>query len=79
MLLSNKYKNLSVKQIIEHPDFLYARFKSYGHIKGYQIYFKHDDSPTGVEQVRGISVEDWEKFGKSKDSLSPTELKQSAI
>lgn len=49
---------------IKHPNFAYARFKSYGGLSYYNIYWKDSDSPTGVGAVDGCTPEEWEELSK---------------
>ena len=63
----------TVKDAFSHPAFAYARYIPAGQYcpAGYRIYFKCDDSPTGVYGKGGCSVEEFNKYGKH--DLSPTE------
>jgi len=79
-IMSNEHKTLGftperIKRVVEllnHPKFLYTRWKEYG----IQVYIKDEDSPTGVILAGGIPLEleflikRFQKFGAP---LSPTE------
>jgi len=72
-----KRQGLTTEQILTHPDFAYARFKTGGLGDYYHLYLKDIHSPTGVSQAGGCSVEEWERLSKATGNehnyLSPTE------
>lgn len=76
------YQSLSTHEKIAHSNFAYARFQSSGLGNYYNIYWKSDLSPTGVELVGGCDEQEWESIskatGNSHNYYSPTENRMSA-
>lgn len=69
--------SLTTLEKIEHPNFAYARYKVYSNGPCYVIYWKDQDSPTGVCSVDGCSSNEWEEFSKLANKqnqyLAPSE------
>ena len=78
----DSYKNLSPAEKIAHPNFKYSRFQNSGLGNYYNIYWKNNQSPTGVELVGGCDEKEWETIsketGNQNNYLSPTENKMTA-
>jgi hypothetical protein len=76
------YNTLTPAGKIAHPNFAYARFNPSELGNYYNIYWRSEQSPTGVELVGGCSVPEWEEAskasGNSHNYLSPTEGKRTA-
>ena len=70
----NYFKQRTAKELLAHPLFLYARKHTYSFLEpGYKVYWKRDSSPTGVWGVGGVTDAEFEKYGDSRNSVSPTE------
>lgn len=66
-------KNLTIDQILTHPDFAYARYKG----KYYSLYLKDRYSPSSVSLAGSCTIEQWEQLSKlykvTNYYLSPSE------
>lgn len=77
-----QHENLSVYEKITHKNFAYARFQNSSYGNYYNIYWKSQPSPTGVELVGGCTESEWETIskqtGNTHNYYSPTENKMTA-
>ena len=71
------HSNLTVAEKIAHANFAYSRFQKSEFGNYYNIYWKSELSPTGIELVGGCTEREWEdaskESGNSHNYLSPTE------
>jgi len=76
------HSSLTTAEKIGHLNFAYSRFQSSSYGNFYNIYWRSELSPTGVELVGGCSETEWEviskETGNSHNYYSPTENKMSA-
>jgi len=76
------HQSLSLSEKMAHANFAYARFQPSTLGNYYNLYWKSQQSPTGVELIGGCSESDWEAIGKatgnSHNYYSPTENRMSA-
>lgn len=71
------HASLSTEGKIAHPNFAYTRFQNSSLGNYYNIYWRSELSPTGVELVGGCNETEWEVISKETNNTnnyySPTE------
>ena len=76
------HQSLSTAEKIAHSNFAYARFQKNSGGNYYNIYWRSQLSPTGVELIGGCTESEWETISKatsnSHNYYSPTENRMSA-
>lgn len=76
------HNSLTVAEKIAHSNFAYARFQPGTLGNYYNLYWKSQLSPTGVELIGGCTETEWETIsnatGNSHNYYSPTENKMTA-